>query len=71
MSGCVSAPMRGLFSTGRAPETRGRESSDSARCIIPPMHLILTHDQADFDAVGAVLAARLLEPEALAVLLDA
>ena len=32
------------------------------------MHLILTHDQADFDAVGAVLAARLLGPEALAVL---
>jgi tRNA nucleotidyltransferase (CCA-adding enzyme) len=32
------------------------------------MHLILTHDQADFDALASLLAARLLEPEALAVL---
>ncbi len=32
------------------------------------MHLILTHEQADFDALGAMLAARLLEPDALAVL---
>jgi tRNA nucleotidyltransferase (CCA-adding enzyme) len=39
--------------------------------IIEPetdMHLILTHDQADFDAVAALLAARLLEPESMAVL---
>ena len=32
------------------------------------MHLILTHEQADFDALGALLAARLLEPQAIAVL---
>jgi len=32
------------------------------------MHLILTHEQADFDATAALLAARLLQPEALAVL---
>jgi tRNA nucleotidyltransferase (CCA-adding enzyme) len=32
------------------------------------MRLILTHEQADFDAVGAALAARLLDPDALAVL---
>jgi tRNA nucleotidyltransferase (CCA-adding enzyme) len=32
------------------------------------MHLILTHEQADFDALGAMLAVRLLEPDALAVL---
>jgi tRNA nucleotidyltransferase (CCA-adding enzyme) len=32
------------------------------------MRLILTHEQADFDAVGATLAARLLDPDALAVL---
>ncbi|OGO46222.1 MAG: hypothetical protein A2Z30_07200 [Chloroflexi bacterium RBG_16_64_43] len=31
-------------------------------------HLILTHDQADFDAVAALLAARLLEPQAQAIL---
>jgi tRNA nucleotidyltransferase (CCA-adding enzyme) len=32
------------------------------------MNLILTHEQADFDAVGALLAARLLDPETRAVL---
>ena len=32
------------------------------------MHLILTHDQADFDAVASLWAASLLEPEALPVL---
>jgi tRNA nucleotidyltransferase (CCA-adding enzyme) len=32
------------------------------------MHLIMTHEQADFDALAALLAARLLEPEAHAVL---
>jgi tRNA nucleotidyltransferase (CCA-adding enzyme) len=32
------------------------------------MHLILTHEQADFDALAALLAARLLEGEARAVL---
>lgn len=32
------------------------------------MRLILTHEQADFDALGAALAARLADPEALAVL---
>ncbi len=32
------------------------------------MHLILTHEQADFDAVASLLAARLLHPDALAVL---
>ena len=32
------------------------------------MHLILTHEQADFDATAALLAARLLQPDALAVL---
>jgi tRNA nucleotidyltransferase (CCA-adding enzyme) len=32
------------------------------------MHLILTHEQADFDALAAMLAARLLEADALAVL---
>jgi tRNA nucleotidyltransferase (CCA-adding enzyme) len=32
------------------------------------MKVILTHEQADFDAVGALLAARLLDPEARAVL---
>jgi len=31
-------------------------------------HLILTHEQADFDAVAALLAARLLEPNAQAIL---
>jgi tRNA nucleotidyltransferase (CCA-adding enzyme) len=31
-------------------------------------HLILTHEQADFDAVAALLAARLLEPHAHAIL---
>lgn len=32
------------------------------------MHLILTHEQADFDALAALVAARLLEPEARAIL---
>jgi tRNA nucleotidyltransferase (CCA-adding enzyme) len=32
------------------------------------MHLILTHEQADFDAVASLLAARLLHPDALAIL---
>jgi tRNA nucleotidyltransferase (CCA-adding enzyme) len=32
------------------------------------MHLILTHEQADFDALAALLAARLLEPDSRAVL---
>ncbi len=32
------------------------------------MHVILTHEQADFDAVASLLAARLLDPEAFAVL---
>ncbi|HLF81709.1 MAG TPA: hypothetical protein VI410_08055, partial [Anaerolineales bacterium] len=32
------------------------------------MHLILTHDQADFDAVASLVAASLLEPQAVAVL---
>jgi tRNA nucleotidyltransferase (CCA-adding enzyme) len=32
------------------------------------MHLILTHEQADFDALASLLAAHLLHPEALAVL---
>ncbi len=32
------------------------------------MHLILTHEQADFDAIASLLAARLLDPEAVAVL---
>jgi tRNA nucleotidyltransferase (CCA-adding enzyme) len=32
------------------------------------MHLILTHEQADFDAVAALYAARQLEPEAVGVL---
>ena len=32
------------------------------------MHVILTHEQADFDAVASLWAASLLEPEALPVL---
>ena len=32
------------------------------------MHLILTHEQADFDAIASLVAARTLEPGALAVL---
>ena len=32
------------------------------------MNLILTHEQADFDAIASLLAANLLDPEALAVL---
>jgi tRNA nucleotidyltransferase (CCA-adding enzyme) len=32
------------------------------------MHLILTHEQADFDSIAALLAARLLEPDSRAVL---
>lgn len=32
------------------------------------MHLILTHEQADFDAIASLLAARTLEPDALPVL---
>jgi tRNA nucleotidyltransferase (CCA-adding enzyme) len=32
------------------------------------MHLILTHDQADFDAMASLLAARLLEPSSRAVI---
>jgi tRNA nucleotidyltransferase (CCA-adding enzyme) len=32
------------------------------------MHLILTHEQADFDALASLLAARLLEPDSRAVL---
>ncbi len=32
------------------------------------MHLILTHDQADFDSVAALVASRLTEPSAYAVL---
>jgi tRNA nucleotidyltransferase (CCA-adding enzyme) len=32
------------------------------------MHLILTHDQADFDAMASLLAARLLEPSSCAVI---
>jgi len=34
----------------------------------PAMHLILTHEQADFDGTAALLAAKLLQPQALAVL---
>jgi len=34
----------------------------------PGMHLIMTHEQADFDAIASLLAARTLEPNALAVL---
>ena len=34
----------------------------------PAMHLILTHEQADFDGIAALLAAKLLQPQALAVL---
>ncbi len=34
----------------------------------PVMHLILTHEQADFDGTAALLAAKLLQPQALAVL---
>ncbi|NIN68461.1 MAG: polynucleotide adenylyltransferase, partial [Anaerolineae bacterium] len=32
------------------------------------MHLILTHEQADFDALASLVAAKLLNPGALAVL---
>lgn len=32
------------------------------------MHLVLTHEQADFDAVASLVAARVLDPQALAVL---
>jgi tRNA nucleotidyltransferase (CCA-adding enzyme) len=32
------------------------------------MHLILTHEQADFDAIASLLAANLLNPEGIAVL---
>jgi tRNA nucleotidyltransferase (CCA-adding enzyme) len=32
------------------------------------MHLILTHDQADFDALASLLAARILEPDSRAVI---
>jgi tRNA nucleotidyltransferase (CCA-adding enzyme) len=32
------------------------------------MHLILTHEQADFDALASLVGARLLQPRALAVL---
>ena len=32
------------------------------------MHVILTHEQADFDAIGALLAARILNEQAYAVL---
>ena len=32
------------------------------------MHLIITHEQADFDAIAALYAARLMDSEALAVL---
>ena len=32
------------------------------------MHLILTHEQADFDALASLLAARILEPDSRAVL---
>ena len=32
------------------------------------MHVILTHEQADFDAIGALLAARILNEQAFAVL---
>jgi tRNA nucleotidyltransferase (CCA-adding enzyme) len=32
------------------------------------MHLILTHEQADFDAIASLLAARLLDPDAMSVL---
>jgi tRNA nucleotidyltransferase (CCA-adding enzyme) len=34
----------------------------------PAMHLILTHEQADFDGTAALFAAKLLQPQALAVL---
>ena len=32
------------------------------------MHLILTHEQADFDALASQLGARILHPEAYALL---
>lgn len=32
------------------------------------MHLILTHEQADFDALASLLAAQILEPDSRAVL---
>lgn len=44
------------------------EGSMCVQGVRRKMHLILTHEQADFDAVASLLAARLLEPDALAVL---
>ncbi|HJX40638.1 MAG TPA: CBS domain-containing protein [Anaerolineales bacterium] len=49
------------------------DPEDSRRPALPfpertLVHLILTHDQADFDAVASLLAASLLEPQAVAVL---
>jgi tRNA nucleotidyltransferase (CCA-adding enzyme) len=38
------------------------------RLGLPNMHLILTHEQADFDAIASLLAASLLNSEALPVL---
>jgi tRNA nucleotidyltransferase (CCA-adding enzyme) len=32
------------------------------------MHLVCTHEQADFDAVASLLGVRLLDPEAMPVL---
>jgi tRNA nucleotidyltransferase (CCA-adding enzyme) len=46
---------------------RGDALSGSA-AVGPAMHLILTHEQADFDGTAALLGARLLQPQALAVL---
>lgn len=49
------------------------DPEDSRKSVLHPpgrtlVHLILTHDQADFDAVASLLAASLLEPQALPVL---
>jgi tRNA nucleotidyltransferase (CCA-adding enzyme) len=45
---------------------RGKCSGSTA--IGPAMDLILTHEQADLDGTAALLAAKLLQPQALAVL---
>jgi tRNA nucleotidyltransferase (CCA-adding enzyme) len=45
-----------------------RGALSGCTAVGPAMHLILTHEQADFDGTAALLAAKLLQPQALAVL---
>ncbi len=54
-----------LFPSSSAPFLRLAGCKFDYNCI---MHIILTHEQADFDALGALLGAHLLNEKAIPVL---